>query len=58
MAPRPRPSDDPLPLLPNYLFRADRETFLHTLVRPPAVRSPWLRTIVENLTQSTSADLF
>lgn len=50
--------DDPLPLLPNRLFRADRETFLHTLVRLPAVRRPWLRTIVENLTRNTSADLF
>ncbi|MFJ3981239.1 hypothetical protein [Streptomyces fungicidicus] len=50
--------DDPLPLLPNHLFRADRGTFLHTLVRLPAVRSPWLRTIAENLTQDTSTDLF
>ncbi|MEU9403190.1 hypothetical protein [Streptomyces sp. NPDC048242] len=50
--------DDPLPLLPNRLFRADRGTFQHTLVRLPAVRSPWLRTILENLTQSTSAGLF
>ncbi|MFJ8010839.1 hypothetical protein [Streptomyces fagopyri] len=47
--------DDPLPPHPNYLFKADRGTFQHTLVRLPAVRSPWLRTIVE---QSTSADLF
>lgn len=50
--------DDPLPLLPKYLFRADRGTFQHTLVRLPAVRSPWLRTILENLTQGTLADLF
>ncbi|MEU0600644.1 hypothetical protein ABZ484_20770 [Streptomyces sp. NPDC006393] len=50
--------DDPLPLLPDHLFRADRGTFHHTLVRLPAVRSPWLRTILENLTQGTSADLF
>ncbi|GAA3780615.1 hypothetical protein GCM10022206_19510 [Streptomyces chiangmaiensis] len=50
--------DDPLPLLPNYLFRADRGTFQHTLVRLPAVRSPWLRTMLENLTHGTSADLF
>lgn len=50
--------DDPLPPRPNYLFRADRGTFQHTLVRLPAVRSPWLRTILENLTQGTSADLF
>ncbi|MFI8792832.1 hypothetical protein [Streptomyces sp. NPDC055105] len=50
--------DDPLPLLPNSLFQADRGTFQHTLVRLPAVRSPWLRTILENLTQGTSANLF
>ncbi|MFD0374294.1 hypothetical protein [Streptomyces sp. NPDC127112] len=50
--------DDPLPLLPHHPFRADRGTFHHTLVRLPAVRSPWLRTILENLTQSTSAGLF
>lgn len=42
--------DDPPPLLPNHLFRADRGTFQRTLVRLPAVRSPWLRTILENLT--------
>ncbi|WP_149551535.1 hypothetical protein [Streptomyces marokkonensis] len=50
--------DDPLPLLPNDLFRADWGTFQHTLVRLPAVRSPWLRTTLENLTQSTSAGPF
>ncbi|MGW2683559.1 hypothetical protein ACWC6I_10405 [Streptomyces sp. NPDC001414] len=50
--------DDPLPLLPNYLFRPDRGTFLHTLVRLPAVRSPWLRTIVENHTPGASAAPF
>lgn len=50
--------DDPLPPLPHYLFRADRGTFQHTLVRLPAVRSPWLRTILENLTHDTSADPF
>lgn len=50
--------DDPLPLLPNCLFRADRETFQYTLARLPAVRSPWLRTITENLADSTSAGLF
>ncbi|MFE3247203.1 hypothetical protein [Streptomyces sp. NPDC059209] len=50
--------DDPLPLLPNYLFRADRETLQHTLVRLPAVHSPWLRTILDNLTRGASAHLF
>ncbi|MFI1825250.1 hypothetical protein ACH41E_02185 [Streptomyces sp. NPDC020412] len=41
--------DDPPPLLPNHSFRADRGTFQHALVRLPAVRSPWLRTILKNL---------
>ncbi|MEU2157610.1 hypothetical protein ABZ532_21800 [Streptomyces sp. NPDC019396] len=50
--------DDPLPLLPNSLFRADRGTFQHTLARLPAVRSPWLGTILKNLVQGTGADLF
>ncbi|MDT6985459.1 hypothetical protein ACFSUJ_32675 [Streptomyces lusitanus] len=50
--------DDPPPLLPNQLFRADRGTFQHTLVRLPAARSPWLRPILETLTQNTSAGLF
>lgn len=50
--------DDPLPPRPNYLFRADRGTFQHTLVRLPAVRSPWLRTILEHLTQDRLADFF
>lgn len=50
--------DDPLPLLPNHLFRADRQTFQNTLVRLPAVRIPWLRTILENLTHGLWADLF
>ncbi|NYV73765.1 hypothetical protein [Streptomyces sp. UH6] len=43
--------DDPPPLLPHHLFRADRARFRHTLVRLPAVRSPWLRPILENLTR-------
>ncbi|GGX32439.1 hypothetical protein [Streptomyces lomondensis] len=50
--------DYPLPPRPNYLFRADRGTFQHTLVRLPDVRSPWMRTILENLTQDRSADIF
>ncbi|MGW6737448.1 hypothetical protein [Streptomyces sp. NPDC055013] len=49
--------DDPLPPRPAYLFRADRGGFHHTLVRLPAVRSPWIRTILENL-QGRSADIF
>lgn len=50
--------DDPLPLLPNHLLRADRRTFQHTLARLPAVRTTRLRTVLENLTQGASADLF
>lgn len=50
--------DDPLPMLPNQLFRADRGTFEHTLVRLPAARSAWLRAILENLTHDTSTVLF
>ena len=50
--------DDPLPPLPNYLFRADWGTFRHTLVRLPAVRSPWLRTILTNLAQGTWTEFF
>ena len=50
--------DDPLPPLPNYLFRADWGTFQHTLVRLPAVRSPWLRTILTNLAQGAWTELF
>ncbi|MFI5680206.1 hypothetical protein [Streptomyces cellulosae] len=49
--------DDPLPPRPHHLFRADLETFRHTLVRLPAVRRPWLRTILDNLTQHRSAGL-
>ncbi|MET8825261.1 hypothetical protein ABZX40_35790 [Streptomyces sp. NPDC004610] len=50
--------DDPLPPRPNYLFRADRGAFERTLVRLLAVRSPWLRTILENLRRDRSADIF
>lgn len=32
--------DNPLPLLPHHLFRPDRGTFRHTLVRLPAARDP------------------
>jgi hypothetical protein len=51
-------SDDPLPPHPRHLFWADRETFRHTLVRLPAVRSPWMHTILERLTQRTAATIF
>lgn len=50
--------DEPLPPRPNYLFRADWGTFQHTLVRLRAVRSPWLRTILESLPQDGTADFF
>lgn len=43
---------------PNRLFRADPRVFQHTLVRLPAVRSPWLRDVAENLTQHMLAGLF
>ncbi|MGW4568205.1 hypothetical protein ACWEN3_39550, partial [Streptomyces sp. NPDC004561] len=50
--------DDPLPPRPHRLFRADSGTFQHTLVRLPAVRSPWLREILENLTEHMRNFLF
>ncbi len=42
--------DDPPAPHPGHLLRADPGTFQDTLVRLPAVRSPWLREILENLT--------
>jgi hypothetical protein len=50
--------DDPLPPLPHRLFRADRGTFEHTLVRLPAVRSPWMRAVLEKLSQDGPAGIF
>lgn len=50
--------DDPLPPLPHGPLRADRGTFQHTLVRLPAVRSPWLSTILEKLTHGAWSRLF
>ncbi|WP_330309689.1 MULTISPECIES: hypothetical protein [unclassified Streptomyces] len=50
--------DDPPAQRPGHLFRADPEAFRHTLVRLPAVRSPWLREILENLMQHMRAGLF
>jgi hypothetical protein len=43
---------------PRHRFRADSGAFQHTLVRLPAVRSPWLREILENLTQHMRAGHF
>lgn len=50
--------DDPPPPRPHHLFRADPGTFQHTLVRLPAVRSPWLRETLDNLTHHMQAGLF
>ncbi|MET9609373.1 hypothetical protein ABZZ17_30645 [Streptomyces sp. NPDC006512] len=50
--------DDPPVPRPHRLFRADPETFRHTLVRLPAARSPWLREILENLTHHMRAGIF
>ncbi|MFB7513061.1 hypothetical protein [Streptomyces sp. NPDC056144] len=40
---------DPQPPHPRHLFRADPDIFRDTLVRLPAVRSPWLREILDDL---------
>ncbi|WP_327351801.1 hypothetical protein [Streptomyces sp. NBC_01304] len=50
--------DDPPAPRASQLFCADSGTFEHTLVRLPAIRSPWLREILENLTQHMRARLF
>ncbi|MFE1949856.1 hypothetical protein ACFW9D_05240 [Streptomyces sp. NPDC059524] len=49
--------DDPLPLLPNHPLRADRATFQHALVRLPAVREPWLPTVLDHVMQGGAAGL-
>ncbi|RSS81154.1 hypothetical protein [Streptomyces sp. WAC06614] len=49
--------DPPAPH-PSRLFRADPEVFRQTLVRLPTVRSPWLREILDNLTDHMRAGLF
>lgn len=41
--------DDPLPRHPGWLFQPDRDVFLHTLARLPAVRQPWLRAIYDHV---------
>lgn len=41
--------DDPLPLYPNWRFRPDRDVFLYTVARLPAVRQPWLREIYDRV---------
>ncbi|MET9657524.1 hypothetical protein [Streptomyces sp. NPDC006510] len=50
--------DDPPTPRSCRLFRADPTAFQHTLVRLPAVRSPWLREILKNLTGHMRAGLF
>lgn len=50
--------DDPPAPRPRHRFRADPGTFHNTLVRLPAVRSPWLREILEDLTPYMRARLF
>ncbi|WP_405445379.1 hypothetical protein [Streptomyces erythrochromogenes] len=49
--------DPPAPR-PRHLFRADPETFRRTLARLPDVRSPWLRTILDDLTPHMQAGYF
>ncbi|MEU9111100.1 hypothetical protein AB0D04_04670 [Streptomyces sp. NPDC048483] len=41
--------DDPLPMHPRGLFQPDRQVFLETLARLPAVRQPWLRRIYDRM---------
>ncbi|WP_190190729.1 hypothetical protein [Streptomyces minutiscleroticus] len=43
--------DDPPTPNVHDVFRVDRGVFQHTLARLPAVRTPWLRKIHDNLTQ-------
>lgn len=50
--------DDSHPPRPPHLFRIDRRTFHHTLARLSAVRSPWLREILDNLTHHRYIGLF
>ncbi|MGC5000675.1 hypothetical protein [Streptomyces sp. DT195] len=50
--------DDPPAPHPHQLFQVDPGTFRHTLNQLPAVRSPWLREILENLTQHMRSGLF
>jgi len=50
--------DDPPAPWPGRLFRADEIAFRHTLVRLPAVRSPWVREVLGNLTQDVARRLF
>ncbi|MFJ8982367.1 hypothetical protein [Streptomyces sp. NPDC102282] len=50
--------DDPPAPRPDRPFRADPGTFRHTLARLPAVRTPWLREVLDNLAHHLRAGLF
>ena len=50
--------DEPAPSLPGTPPRADRGTFQHVLSRLPAVRSPWLRQVLEDSMRHRPADIF
>ena len=50
--------DDPPAPGPHRVFRMDRNTFEHTLVRLPPVRDPWLRAILADLRNPELARLF
>ncbi|MGW4054667.1 hypothetical protein ACWENA_27975 [Streptomyces sp. NPDC004779] len=50
--------DDPPAPRPSSLFRADPGTFQRTLVRLPAVRSPWLREILDDVAERRRGGLF
>ncbi|MGW1963710.1 hypothetical protein ACWCPD_26190 [Streptomyces sp. NPDC001935] len=50
--------DDPPAPRPHRLFRFDPSIFEHTLVRLPAVRSRWLREILDDRTQHMRAGIY
>ncbi|MFJ9468676.1 hypothetical protein [Streptomyces caniferus] len=50
--------DTPASTATRLLFQADPEAFRHAPVRLLAVRSPWLREILDNLIQHMRAGLF
>lgn len=49
--------DLPMPR-PRHLFRVDPRAFRHTLARLPAVRTPWLREILDNVEQHRHLGFF
>ncbi|MEV0091947.1 hypothetical protein [Streptomyces sp. NPDC050738] len=50
--------DDPIVPRPRSLFAADGRSFQETLARLPAARSPWLREILDSLTQKWHGRVF